>query len=181
MADRGNLQPVISDGYREMQQSLHKDANYGVASQAFAPLVAAVLNECGAAKLLDYGSGKGRLREALAEHISQPVDVQEYDPAIPGKDEKPEPCEFVACLDVLEHIEPELLNNVLDDLKRVTERFGLFTISTVAAAKALPDGRNAHLIQEEMEWWMPKLMERFRIYSFARVQGGFWVVVTRKD
>lgn len=180
MADTGNLQAFISDEYREMQKSLHQDPHYGTASVAFAPLVAAVIEQTGAGQILDYGAGKGRLRESLAEHLSVPVEIFEYDPAIPGKDFSPEPCELVACIDVLEHVEPDFLDGVLDDLKRVTQGFGFFSIGTGPAGKALPDGRNSHLIQEDMEWWLPKLFERFKIHSLARTETGFWVTCMRK-
>tara|TARA_Y100000593_G_scaffold79484_1_gene148002 strand:- start:2954 stop:3508 length:555 start_codon:yes stop_codon:yes gene_type:complete len=176
MADTGVSGQVISDGYREEQKSLHEDPNYGVASKEFAPLVAAVIGDIGARQILDYGSGKGRLRESLAEHIDQPIDISEYDPAIPGKDDPPEPSEMVVCLDVLEHIEPDLLDNVLDDLKRTTQRLILMTIHTGPAKKFLTDGRNAHLTQEDMDFWLPKIWERFRVHSFARNQNGFWVI-----
>jgi hypothetical protein len=59
---------------------------------------------------------------------------------------------MVACIDVLEHIEPKLLENVLDDLQRVTREIGFFTVSTVLAEKTLADGRNAHLIVEGPEF-----------------------------
>ena len=56
---------------------------------------------------------------------------------------------------------------MLDDLKRVTARVGVYTIATGPAMKTLPDGRNAHLIQQGPEWWMPKLFARFRVLNFA--------------
>jgi len=82
---------------------------------------------------------------------------------------------------VLEHIEPDLLDNVLDDLKRVTAGKGIFTVHTGEAVKTLPDGRNAHLIQQPPEWWLPGLIERFDLVAFNRMPMGFWVVVERKD
>ena len=93
----------------------------------------------------------------------------------------PAPCRFVACIDVLEHIEPHLLDNVLDDLQRVTAGVGVFTVHTGAALKVLPDGRNAHLIQQPPEWWLPRFMERFDLMTFNRMPMGFWVGVERKS
>jgi hypothetical protein len=84
-------------------------------------------------------------------------------------------------VDVLEHIEPDCLDDVLDDLKRVTKGIGFFTVACGPAAKVLPDGRNAHLIQEPPEWWLPKLLERFDLYTFQRMPGGFAVSVVSKD
>jgi len=88
--------------------------------------------------------------------------------------------DIIGIFDVLEHIEPALLDNVLDDLQRVTADVGVFTVHTGRAAKVLPDGRNAHLIQQPPAWWLPKFLERFELANFNRVVMGFMVVVERK-
>ena len=176
------MQPasLISEEYRQMQQKLHENPAYGAASVEYAPLVAEVLEATKAAELLDYGAGKGRLGITLREHVKRPLQIHHYDPAIPQWSAPPSPCGFVACIDVLEHIEPALLDNVLDDLKRVTAGVGLFTVHVGPAIKVLQDGRNAHLIQQPPAWWLPRLMERFELTHFNRMPQGFWVVVERK-
>jgi len=168
---------LITEEYRRMQQELHKNPRYGVASVTYAPLVADVIKAQGARELLDYGAGKGRLGQTLAQQLNVPITVHHYDPAIPEWSAPAQPCELVACIDVLEHIEPDCLVNVLDDLKRVTARFGVFTVHTGVAAKTLADGRNAHLIQKPSSWWLPQFMERFELVAFNRVDGGFWALV----
>jgi len=171
---------LISEEYRQMQRKLHENPNYGVASVEYAPLVAEVIEKTRATELLDYGAGKGRLGMALNSHLKWPVKIQHYDPAIPDWAAPPAPSQLVACIDVLEHIEPVLLDHVLDDLRRVTAGVGVFTVHTSAALKVLPDGRNAHLIQQPPDWWLPKLMSRFDLVNFTRMPYGFWVVVERK-
>ncbi|HET9469625.1 MAG TPA: hypothetical protein VFO24_00885, partial [Usitatibacter sp.] len=79
--------------------------------------------------------------------------------------------------DVLEHIEPECLDEVLDDLQRVTRKIGFFVIATREAEKTLPDGRNAHLIQEPIAWWAPRLEKRFTVSQVREMAGEFAVVV----
>jgi len=172
---------LISEEYRRLQQQLHENPDYGVASVGYAPLVAEVLRQVGMAELLDYGAGKGRLGQALREHIKWPLTIYHYDPAVPEWSAPPAPCLFVACIDVLEHIEPHLLDNVLDDLKRVTAGVGVFTVHTGPAVKVLLDGRNAHLIQRPADWWLPKILERFELVTFNRMPQGFWVGVERKQ
>ena len=172
---------LISDDYRRMQQELHRNPDYGIASVGYAPLVAEVMQQVGARELLDYGAGKGRLAQELQQHLRAPLTIYYYDPAIPEWSTAPAPCRFVACIDVLEHIEPHLLDNVLDDLKRVTTGVGVFTVHTGAALKVLPDGRNAHLTQQPPEWWLPKLMQRFELVQFSRMPQGFWVGVERRQ
>src|SRR3970040_1026358 len=139
---------LISEEYRRMQQQLHENPDYGVASVGYAPLVGEILQQVGMRELLDYGAGKGRLGQALRQQIQRPLTIHHYDPAVPEWSAPPAPCRFVVCIDVLGHIEPHLLDNVLDDLKGVTAGLGVFTVHTGAAVKVLPDGRNAHLIQQ---------------------------------
>lgn len=125
---------------------------------------------------MDYGAGKGRLGESLKTMGIEPK-ITHYDPAIKEWSEKPSPKECVACIDVLEHIEPELLDNVLDDLKTLTKKVGVFTVHTGPAIKTLSDGRNAHLIQKPSSWWIPKIISRFDLLIFQSMNNGFFVVV----
>ena len=171
---------LITEEYRKMQQQLHENPDYGIASVGFAPMVAQVIEATRANELLDYGAGKGRLGIALKQYIQRPLTIHHYDPAIPEWSSPPQPCRLVACIDVLEHIEPALLDNVLNDLQRVTADVGVFTVHTGPAVKVLPDGRNAHLIQQSQAWWLPKLLERFELGKFDRVERGFMVIVERK-
>ncbi len=102
-----------------MQQKLHENADYGMASVHYASIVADVAKAVRATELLDYGAGKGRLGQELRSRLDLQLLIYHYDPAIPQWSAPPAPRRFVACIDVLEHIEPDLLQNVLDDLKRV--------------------------------------------------------------
>lgn len=171
---------LITEEYRRGQMALHENPEYGVASIGYAPLVAQAIDATGATELLDYGAGKGRLGETLRQHLQRPITIRHYDPARPEWAAEPAPAQFVACIDVLEHIEPDLLDNVLDDLQRVTAGTGIFTVHTGPARKQLPDGRNAHLIQQPASWWLPKFMARFELEIFNRTQNGFWIVVRNR-
>ena len=171
---------LISEDYLKMQQELHRNPDYGVASVEYAPMVAQVMKAMGLNEILDYGAGKGRLGQTLDDMYENPLIIHHYDPAIPQWSQPPQPCNLVACIDVLEHIEPDLIDNVLDDLKRVTAKVGVFTVHTGAAVKVLADGRNAHLIQQPASWWLPRFMGRFELNTFNRMPQGFWIVVERK-
>ncbi len=83
-------------------------------------------------------------------------------------------------IDVLEHIEPDYLDNVLDDLQSLVQRCGFFPVHIGPAIKTLPDGRNAHLIQQPPAWWLPRLLSHFELVVFQRMPQGFWVLVERK-
>ena len=170
---------LISEKYREQQAQLHRDPSYGHASVVYAPIVAGAANLYKPARLLDYGAGKQTLKAALEPRMAA-FEYVPYEPADPTCCALPEPCAFVACVDVLEHIEPALLNNVLDDLKRVIAKAGVLTVSTTPAKRILNDGRNAHLIVEPMEWWLPKIMSRWNVHAFQRLPAGFFVVVEKR-
>jgi hypothetical protein len=168
---------LITEEYKSMQAELHKNPDYGISSTFFAPIVDQVIAQYQIKELLDYGAGKCRLKDSLTESVK----YTPYEPSNPLWDATPQPCELVACIDVLEHIEPELLDNVLDDLKRLVLPYGLFTIHTGAAIKVLPDGRNAHLTQENWDWWEKKLSNRFDIIKHILINNGIVVLVKHKD
>ena len=130
--------------------------------------------------LLDYGCGHNlSLTKTLKPE--REFKYQAYDPGVPDYAEEPEPAEMVVCIDVLEHIEPDLLENVLDHLERLTQKVLFATVHTGPAGKILPDGRNAHLIQRPPEWWLPKLLERFELQGFSARGNGFEVVLIAND
>lgn len=173
--------PLISDEYRRLQRELHANPDYGVASVQYAPIVADLIRRQQIREMLDYGAGKGRLGDELEWLVPWPLAMRRYDPGVAEYSAPPEPSPFVACIDVLEHIEPELLPNVLDDLRRVTRGTGFFTVDTGPARKVLADGRNAHLIQRPPEWWLPQIMARFELLQFTRMFECFWTVVRNRD
>lgn len=173
---------LISDEYRAQQKHLHATTVYGTASIGYAPKVAELMNKFQIAEVLDYGAGRLNLLRTISDGklVHHPFKYIPYEPANEEYADTPEPAEMVACIDVLEHIEPDLLDNVLDDLARVTQWVGFFTVDCGPAKKVLPDGRNAHLIQQPPDWWLPKIMERFDLHMFQKTPGGFMVLVANK-
>jgi len=156
--------PLISEEYRAQQEQLHETMEYGKASIFYAPIVSQIIERMGVTHLLDYGCGS---LLNLPKHlkVKQKLTYQAYDPAVPKFSKPAVPAQMVACIDVLEHIEPTMLDNVLDDLVRLTEGIVFLTVCTVAALKTLSDGRNAHLIQEPIQWWLPKLWHRWNLQT----------------
>lgn len=176
------MSEVISEEYRQQQKELHKNPNYGVASLKFAPIVADLIRMFGFKSVSDYGAGKQNLLKALGEAGITGIEYLPYDPAFPEYGD-PRPADIVCCIDVLEHIEPLLLNNVLADLKKIVSKVGFFTIHTGPAVKVLPDGRNAHLIQEPSSWWLKRLTDFFEVRHLQTLPNatGFWLIVERKQ
>lgn len=170
---------LISDGYRSLNAELHNsNPAYGISSSKWAATVRALAKSLKATTVLDYGAGKCRLREGLEEFDGTlPFALFEYDPAIPQLHEGKRPAELVVCTDVLEHVEPDCLGSVLDDLRACTIKAAFLTVATRPAKKTLADGRNAHLIQKNARWWLPKLMERWELANFQDMGGEFIAVL----
>ena len=124
---------MITEAYRQEQARLHATGDYGKAGAQFGEVVADMLRATNAATLLDYGCGS---RQSLRPALTVRIDYRGYDPAVPEYSADPEPADCVACIDVLEHIEPDLLENVLDDLQRLTEVVCLLTISAGTGSPA---------------------------------------------
>lgn len=177
-----HMKPLISDAYRQQQMELHQNPDYGRASLMFAPKVARVIKQHNIASVSDYGAGKCNLLVGLDQAGIPDIEYYPYDPAFPEYG-APQPADLLVCLDVLEHIEPELLDNVLADLHSVCANLGFFSIHTGPAIKILSDGRNAHLIQEPNSWWLPQLSRYFEVQHLETLsnQSGFWVLVKRKQ
>jgi hypothetical protein len=117
---------VITEEYRKLQQELHQNPNYGLASLYFAPIVANIIKDLNVESLSDYGAGKQNLLKGLTELGIKLKVYQPYDPAFPEYGE-PKVADLVCCIDVLEHIEPDLIDNVLQDLANITTKFGFFS------------------------------------------------------
>jgi len=173
---------TITEEYRRLQQELHKNPNYGVASLTFAPIVADVIRHYRVASVSDYGAGKKNLLKGLAQAGVVVPSYLPYDPAFPEYG-SPAPADLVCCIDVLEHIEPDLVDSVISELAAITTKLGFFTVHTGPAVKFLQDGRNAHLIQKPSSWWLEKLIRHFDILQLQTHQmmgAGFWVLVRPK-
>lgn len=168
---------LITEDYRKLNALKHEtSARYGTMGHHFAKRIQELARNTSSTSILDYGCGKRTLESALGYAI------RNYDPAIPGLDRTPDPADLVVCTDVLEHIEPDCLDAVLDDLRRVTQKVIFLTVSTMQAKKHLADGRNAHLIVQPYEWWMPKLMSRFTLNQFTELiyDGEFMCIMRAK-
>ena len=149
----------ITPEYLALQKQLHAtNEHYGTSGAKYADIVRPMC-KWGRLPVLDYGCGK----QTLAKSLGPAYRVTNYDPCIDGMDTPPEPHPVVTCTDVLEHIEPHLVDDVLANLRRLTLNAALLVINTGPAKKTLADGRNAHICQQPSEWWL----ERIRAAGFS--------------
>lgn len=154
---------TITDNYRKLNENLHNtNASYGTSGHNYADEVLHLCSQISTKDVLDYGCGKCTLANSL------PFPIKKYDPCIRAFHEDPEPADLLVCTDVIEHIEPELLDNVLTHMREKTIKAVYLAISTRPASKKLEDGRNAHLIVQNGEYWFNKISEYFQILSYLK-------------
>jgi hypothetical protein len=145
---------MISESYKKLNEELHKsDETFGISGSRYAE-IARALSQWGRKPILDYGCGK-----AILEYTVGPAyKVTNYDPCIEKYSARPEPHPVVFCTDVMEHVEPEFVEDVLADVRRLTTESAFFAICVSPALKTLSDGRNAHISLHPIEWWKDKVV-----------------------
>jgi len=140
--------------YLKQLKTLHSNSAFG--SGADIPAVVKEILDSGEVNsFLDFGSGKGYLSQAISEAYPH-IKLYTYDPVTSPID-LPEQVDMTYSSDVLEHIEPELLQETLEDLFNRVTKYQYHLIACHPAKKILQDGRNAHLIVEQPKWWKKKL------------------------
>ena len=152
---------LITDAYKELNQKLHENPKYGsrVRAKKYNE-INNLMNSVQAKTLLDYGCGKGEMAKHLPAYC--------YDPCVPEFAKRPRRrFDVVACCDVLEHIEPDCLDEVLADIRDYAKLAVYLVISTRPAGKFLADGRNAHLIVEDQNWWLNRLSQTFTFWQLT--------------
>ena len=154
---------LITDEYRSLNRRLHEQKpKYGSMGYRHAETVKSIP---GWRTALDYGCGKGTLAKSVPGVVN-------YDPAIPGLDAEPERADLVVSTDVLEHIEPECLDDVLEHIRsRMIKRGFLVACTKRDGSKTLPDGRDPHLIVQSLEWWRERIERYFWIDSATLERG----------
>ena len=169
---------LYSQEHAKQQRLLHKGGQYGIMGQKFGPMIGTIIDMLKIDSLLDYGCGKNlSLTETLKP--KREFKYQAYDIGVPESSAPPKPAQMVACIDVIEHIEPDCLEDVLDHIQEMTEKVLLISVYTGPARKVLADGRNAHLIQQPLGWWFPKFDARFSIQSVQVTNKHAFFVIAR--
>jgi hypothetical protein len=116
------------------------------------------------------------ISEKRLAHVK--FDYVPYEPKLKQYSEPPSPAPLVVCLNYLQHVTPDKLDETLDDLKRVVTKIGFLVISANASEKYPEDWDSTQLIVERAEWWLPRLTDRFTLQSFQRWPEGFVALVS---
>lgn len=153
---------LISEQYRALNAREHEAQNgYGVNGHRHLKTVLNMVSRLGAKTVLDYGCGQGSLAKH-ARRVSEALFIN-YDPAVPEFATLPLPVDLVVCTDVLEHVEPLLMSNVLEHIQGLACKGAFFEIACRPAKRVLSDGRNAHINLHDGMFWLDTIRWYFDI------------------
>lgn len=159
---------TFTPAYKALQEQFHVERpDYGMSGHKYAPQIIQLSRSMKTQDILDYGCGKCSLSKSL------PFPIQNYDPFLPDYSVRPRPADIVVCTDVMEHVEEEFVGAVLADIHSLTLKLAFFEVATRPAQKVLPDGRNAHITQHPIAWWLERLVPYFEPLAFDNHGGGF--------
>ena len=150
---------MISDEYKKMLQHEHQRApGFGKRSKMPKHLFDFIVST-NPQTILDFGCGKGKLINTLKVQFPD-KNITGYDPANPLFDYSLDDkfYDLIYSSDVLEHVEPELIDQTLAHLA-VRSKYIYHLIALSPAKLILSDGRNAHLIQQTPAWWKQKFVD----------------------
>lgn len=172
--------PLITDEYIKLVAHLHSiNPLYGATGHKYKDKIIDKLYLKEGDTLLDYGCGKASLKRELS---SEGITVYCYDPAIKLYNKHPrEEGRFknAVCINVLEHVEPDCITDVLDDLSLRATRF-FIVLSTRGSTVKLKDGRNSHLLIKPLTTWIDMLSEHGFIFEESEeIETGVYLILCR--
>jgi hypothetical protein len=159
-----NMESLVSNEYRELLEQKHiKDKGFwGGHIDSKIKFIYNYALEYNCNSILDYGAGSSHfINDINRLYPNHSFTINEYEPGRKELAKDPPTSDMTVCLDVLEHIEPEKIDNVLKHIYNKTNKIMYFTICTVLSYSTFPNGQNLHLIIENKDWWMKKLSKYF--------------------
>jgi hypothetical protein len=165
----------IREDYAEQLRAEHHNSKWGSTGWKYAgqDVITLLTQRPYIKTVLDYGCGKSTMRNYVDENFydSGRLTWTEYDPGMPGLDVLPKGrYDLVLSTDVLEHVETDLLPEVLDYLQERTGTVSYHNIACYPTGKLFSTGpyagKDLHLTLWEPEEWreefkvmMPELHE----------------------
>ena len=176
------MENLISKEYKEKIAAFHKKRNWGNAFEKNVPnLVHKYMALSQSNSLLDYGAGCGAFKKQMdIEYPNAKFNIHEYEPGIVGKDEDPPVCDATVCFDVLEHIEPNKIDNVLQHMCDKTNKWAYVVICCVPAMKTFPDGQNLHLLIREPKWWLEEFKYDWNMFDIIKTKAHLKILLIKK-
>lgn len=158
---------MISSDYTTILRELNGKENFGK-RKSLPKYLDSIISKYNPTSILDFGCGTGSLVNTLSDMFPAKV-IKGYDP---GNENYNDNCsnqkfDLVISTDVLEHIEPEFLQQTLEFLKERSDKF-YHLIALSPSRVILPDGRNAHLILQTKDWWKDQFVKQGYKVTFEK-------------
>jgi len=176
------MEKLISKEYKEKIIHLHENSRWGYAFGKKIPsMIYKYMALSQANSLLDYGSGYGEFKKQMDnQYPNAKFNIHEYEPGIIRKDEDPPTCDATICFDVLEHVEPNKIDNVLQHMYDKTNKWAYVIICTIPSNSTFPDGQNLHLLVREANWWLEKFKYEWDMFDINNTGKHLIVLLIKK-
>ena len=147
----------ISQSYQNLLVESHNNKFFSGGSQKFNFIANYITADI--STILDFGCCWGELVDKISTEYPN-INCQGYDPGVSRFMSLPnKPSDMLICLDVLEHIELEFLESNLQLIDTLFTKKAVLLVACYPAGKYLPNGKNAHLIIENDQWWEDKFSQ----------------------
>jgi cyclopropane fatty-acyl-phospholipid synthase-like methyltransferase len=164
--------------YKETYTNLFSTKNYSIHNfnELRYQITNDVVKKNNVKNIIDIGSGRGVLLDFLIEENPEikilSTDLENFHNLnfdfrkIDLSDNKTffevnEKYELLSCLDVLEHLEENLLDDVFSWFSKISEN----QVLTIANHSEILNGKEIHLIQENLDYWEPIVLNHLEIIS----------------
>lgn len=155
---------TIGIPYQDALKAQHRGSNWGSTGARYSgyEVLSLLRDRTYITSVLDFGAGKGSMGRFIEDQGVQ-VAWTNYDPGMPEYDTLPtKQFDMVISTDVLEHVEPEKLPEVIKQLASYTGKVLYSDIACYPTEHLFSEGPYAgedlHLIIEHPSWWR----EQFR-------------------
>ena len=183
MPNTFDLNDVISEEYRNKIAEYTNKIKWGWGGSVIGsvPRIRDYAIQHGCSSILDYGSGKSDFYKEMNKLFpDHQFIINQYEPARPEFAMDPAVSDMTICIDVLEHIEPDKLDNVLDHIYNKTNKVFYFKVCLLPAHDEFEDGQNLHLIVEPKEFWLERLEKQWDLSDVDAARGHVWGLAKKK-
>ena len=162
-----NYKEIYEQSFSDSKYNLHPDTEFRF------NMVYDYINTNQVNSLVDISSGRGNIIKYITlnhpniEILScdlkkfHDYDVEFIEMDLCNKDtfKITKKYDLLTCLDVLEHIDKECVDDILYFFSRISK----YSLVTIANHSDIQNGVELHLIQENMEYWAPLIEKYFEI------------------
>ena len=182
-----NYKEIYENSFNNPNYNLHEDNEFRF------QIVIGFIEKNKVDSLIDIGSGRGNVINLIKKNFPQikitstdlikfhdfDVPFFEIDLCQKKSLERIEDKKFtlLSCLDVMEHINRDCVDDVLDFFSRISD----YSILTIANHSDVLNGVELHLIQEDMSYWKPKIENKFHIIDYSEEYNGRLHLLTLKS